>query len=156
MRITSTPGTGRTQPPGHGHHRQLGRQLREACRGGLRSEQDQRLAAVAEMGDIRRSHLTSYGADGVAADCVTYDQDLFHDAYVAELADFTDSVRTGRAPAVTGEDAAPPCRSPSPPSSRSRRAAPSAWTSSRTSDATSGPASGPPGNPGALQALNSM
>lgn len=57
------------------------------------------------MGDIRRSHLTSYGADGVATDCVTYDQDLFHDAYVAELADFTYSVRTGRAPSVTGEDA---------------------------------------------------
>ncbi|MFJ9582559.1 Gfo/Idh/MocA family oxidoreductase [Streptomyces acidicola] len=62
-------------------------------------------AGMLTMGDIRRSHLTSYGADGVTADCVTYDQDLFHDAYVAELADFTDSVRTGRAPAVTGEDA---------------------------------------------------
>ncbi|MER6091961.1 Gfo/Idh/MocA family oxidoreductase [Streptomyces bluensis] len=62
-------------------------------------------AGMLTLGDIRRSHLTSYGADGVAADCVTYDQDLFHDAYVAELADFTDSVRTGRAPAVTGEDA---------------------------------------------------
>ncbi|MBA2810702.1 Gfo/Idh/MocA family oxidoreductase [Streptomyces sp. KM273126] len=62
-------------------------------------------AGMLTMGDIRRSHLTSYGADGVAADCVTYDQDLFHDAYVAELADFADSVRTGRAPAVTGEDA---------------------------------------------------
>ncbi|MFI1732312.1 Gfo/Idh/MocA family oxidoreductase [Streptomyces acidicola] len=62
-------------------------------------------AGMLTVGDIRRSHLTSYGADGVAADCVTYDQELFHDAYVAELADFTDSVRTGRAPAVTGEDA---------------------------------------------------
>ena len=57
------------------------------------------------MGDVRRTHLTSYGPDGIRADCVTYDQDLFHNAYVAELADFTDSVRTGRAPAVTGEDA---------------------------------------------------
>ncbi|MEV6594986.1 Gfo/Idh/MocA family oxidoreductase [Streptomyces acidicola] len=62
-------------------------------------------AGMLTMGDIRRSHLTSYGADGVTADCVTYDQDLFHDAYVAELADFTDTVRTGRTPAVTGEDA---------------------------------------------------
>ncbi|MEW2401170.1 Gfo/Idh/MocA family oxidoreductase [Streptomyces sp. NPDC046862] len=62
-------------------------------------------AGMLTMGDIRRGHLTSYGADGVAADCVTYDQDLFRDAYVAELADFTDSVRTGRAPSVTGEDA---------------------------------------------------
>lgn len=62
-------------------------------------------AGMFTLGDIRRDHLTSYGADGVAADCVTYDQDLFHDAYVAELADFTDSVRTGRSPSVTGEDA---------------------------------------------------
>ena len=57
------------------------------------------------MGDVRRTHLTSYGPDGAAADCVTYDQDLFHDAYVAELADFADSVRTGRTPSATGEDA---------------------------------------------------
>ncbi|WP_323186755.1 Gfo/Idh/MocA family oxidoreductase [Streptomyces sp. NBC_00878] len=32
-------------------------------------------------------------------------RDRFHDAYVAELADFTDSVRTGRTPSATGEDA---------------------------------------------------
>jgi myo-inositol 2-dehydrogenase/D-chiro-inositol 1-dehydrogenase len=57
------------------------------------------------MGDVRGGHLTAYGAEGAVADCVTYDQDLFHDAYVAELADFADAVRTGRAPSVTGEDA---------------------------------------------------
>lgn len=57
------------------------------------------------MGDIRRTHLTSYGSDGITAESVGYDQDVFHDAYAAELADFTDRVRTGRAPAVTGEDA---------------------------------------------------
>ena len=62
-------------------------------------------AGMLTMGDIRRSHLTSYGADGIAAECVAYDQDLLHDAYVAELADFADSVRRGRAPSVTGEDA---------------------------------------------------
>lgn len=62
-------------------------------------------AGMLTMGDIRRTHLTSYGPGGAAADCVTYDQDLFHDAYVAELADFTDSVRTGRTPSATGEDA---------------------------------------------------
>lgn len=55
--------------------------------------------------DIRRTHLTSYGADGIAAETVTYDQDLFHDAYVAELADFADFVRTGRTPSATGADA---------------------------------------------------
>lgn len=41
----------------------------------------------------------------LAADCVGYDQDLFRDAYVAELADFTDCVRTAGTPSVTGEDA---------------------------------------------------
>ena len=62
-------------------------------------------AGMLTMGDIHRTHLTSYGADGVTADCVRYDQDLFHDAYVAELADFTSCVRTGTTPAVTGQDA---------------------------------------------------
>ncbi|MGW3667646.1 hypothetical protein [Streptomyces sp. NPDC005141] len=57
------------------------------------------------VGDIRRTHLSSYGADGVGAESVRYDQDLFDDAYVAELADFTARVRDGRPPAVTGEDA---------------------------------------------------
>jgi myo-inositol 2-dehydrogenase/D-chiro-inositol 1-dehydrogenase len=62
-------------------------------------------AGMLTMGDVRRTHLTAYGPGGVTAECTTYDQDLFHDAYVAELADFTDSVRTGRTPAVTGQDA---------------------------------------------------
>ncbi|MFI7498059.1 Gfo/Idh/MocA family oxidoreductase [Streptomyces sp. NPDC049687] len=57
------------------------------------------------LGDLRRTHVTAYGPAGAAAECVTYDQDLFHPAYVAELAAFTDSVRSGRTPAVTGEDA---------------------------------------------------
>jgi myo-inositol 2-dehydrogenase/D-chiro-inositol 1-dehydrogenase len=43
--------------------------------------------------------------DTIAAGCVTYDQDLFRDAYIAELADFADCARTGRTPAVTGQDA---------------------------------------------------
>ena len=62
-------------------------------------------AGMLTMGDIRTSHLTGYTATGLAADCVTYDQDLFHDAYVAELAEFADAVRTGRTPSVTGADA---------------------------------------------------
>ncbi|MFE7440638.1 Gfo/Idh/MocA family oxidoreductase [Streptomyces chartreusis] len=57
------------------------------------------------MGDIRRTHLTAYGPDGITADTTTYDQDLFQDAYIAELADFADSVRTGRTPYATGHDA---------------------------------------------------
>ncbi|MGP3961111.1 Gfo/Idh/MocA family oxidoreductase [Nonomuraea sp. 3N208] len=62
-------------------------------------------AGMLTMGDLHRTHLTAYGPDGAATECVTYDQDLFHDAYVAELADFAECVRTGRAPAVTGQDA---------------------------------------------------
>jgi len=62
-------------------------------------------AGMLTMGDVRRTHLAAYGPHGIAADCITYDQDLYHDAYVAELADFIDCVHTGRAPAVTGEDA---------------------------------------------------
>ncbi|MFF4209164.1 Gfo/Idh/MocA family oxidoreductase [Streptomyces sp. NPDC001796] len=62
-------------------------------------------AGMLTTGDLRRTHLTAYGPDGIAAECVAYDQDLFHDAYIAELADFADSVRTAGTPSVTGEDA---------------------------------------------------
>jgi myo-inositol 2-dehydrogenase/D-chiro-inositol 1-dehydrogenase len=62
-------------------------------------------AGMLTVGDLRSTHLTAYGPDGISAGCVTYDQDLFRDAYIAELADFTDCIRTGRTPAVTGEDA---------------------------------------------------
>ncbi|GAA5038011.1 Gfo/Idh/MocA family oxidoreductase [Streptomyces siamensis] len=62
-------------------------------------------AGMLTMGDMRRTHLTGYGPRGVTAECVDYDQDLFHDAYVAEIADFTDCVRRGGTQAVTGEDA---------------------------------------------------
>lgn len=57
------------------------------------------------IGGLRRTDMVSYGPSGAAAECVTYDQDRFRDAYTAELADFVDCVRTGRTPAVTGEDA---------------------------------------------------
>ena len=62
-------------------------------------------AGMLTVGDLRSTHLTTYGPDGISAGCVGYDQDLFRSAYIAELADFTDCVRTGRAPAVTGQDA---------------------------------------------------
>lgn len=57
------------------------------------------------MGDIRRTDLTAYGPDGITADCTAYDQDLFQHAYIAELADFADTVRAGRTPSVNGHDA---------------------------------------------------
>lgn len=62
-------------------------------------------AGMLTMGDLRATHLTAYGPHGVTAECVSYDQDLFRDAYIAELADFTGCARTGRTPAVTGHDA---------------------------------------------------
>ena len=62
-------------------------------------------AGMLTVGDLRSTHLTVYDPHGITAACVTYDQDLFRDAYTAELADFTDRVRTGRTPAVTGQDA---------------------------------------------------
>jgi predicted dehydrogenase len=86
-------------------------------------------AGMLTMGDLRRTSLTAYGPDGVTAECTTYDQHLFHDAYVAELADFADSVRTAAPPPSPARTRAPPCPSPSPPSSPSPRAALSASTS---------------------------
>ena len=64
------------------------------------------------VGELRQTSLSVYGADGVTADCVRYDQDLFRDAYVAELADFTDYVRTGRSPPSPARTPAPPLPSP--------------------------------------------
>jgi myo-inositol 2-dehydrogenase / D-chiro-inositol 1-dehydrogenase len=62
-------------------------------------------AGMLTVGDLRSTHLTTYSPAGLAAGCVRYDQDLFRDAYIAELADFAGCVRTGRVPAVTGQDA---------------------------------------------------
>lgn len=62
-------------------------------------------AGMLTVGEMRSTHVTLYAENGISADCVTYDQDLFRDAYVAELAAFTDCIRNGRTPDVTGEDA---------------------------------------------------
>jgi myo-inositol 2-dehydrogenase/D-chiro-inositol 1-dehydrogenase len=45
------------------------------------------------------------GASGRVVATVRSDQELLHDAYVAELAAFVDAVRSGAPPLVTGEDA---------------------------------------------------
>jgi hypothetical protein len=77
-------------------------------------------------GDVRRTSATYYGAQGVAADTWRRNIDLFHDAYVAQLAAFAGSVRTG----VT---AGPPARTPAPPWPRSARSRPAApCTSARS------------------------
>lgn len=56
-------------------------------------------------GDIRRTTMASYGPDGVLTQGWRRNIDLFHDAYVAELAHFAECVRSGSAPQVTGDDA---------------------------------------------------
>ena len=49
--------------------------------------------------------MALYDAGGRHAETARADVDLFRDAYTAEFVEFTDAVREGRAPAVTGEDA---------------------------------------------------
>jgi myo-inositol 2-dehydrogenase/D-chiro-inositol 1-dehydrogenase len=57
------------------------------------------------IGDGRRTGLTFSGADGRTVETVRGDQELFADAYTAELAAFVDAVRTRTPAPVTGEDA---------------------------------------------------
>lgn len=56
-------------------------------------------------GDIRRTTMTYYGATGVVSESWRRNIDLFHDAYVDQLAHFAWCVRTGTTPRVTGDDA---------------------------------------------------
>jgi myo-inositol 2-dehydrogenase/D-chiro-inositol 1-dehydrogenase len=60
---------------------------------------------MATLGDGRRTGLTFSGPSGRSTETVRSDQELFHDAYVAELAAFVDAVRTGTPAPVTGADA---------------------------------------------------
>jgi myo-inositol 2-dehydrogenase/D-chiro-inositol 1-dehydrogenase len=57
------------------------------------------------VGEARATSATSYGAAGLASATVRSNLELFHDAYVAELADFVARVRSGETPLSTGEDA---------------------------------------------------
>jgi myo-inositol 2-dehydrogenase / D-chiro-inositol 1-dehydrogenase len=57
------------------------------------------------MGDGRRTGMTFSGAAGRSVETVRGDQELFLDAYTAELAAFVDAVRSGTPAPVTGEDA---------------------------------------------------
>ena len=56
-------------------------------------------------GDPRQTTMTHYGSEGVAGDTWRRNVDLFHDAYIAELAQFVDCARTGATPDPTGRDA---------------------------------------------------
>jgi myo-inositol 2-dehydrogenase/D-chiro-inositol 1-dehydrogenase len=60
---------------------------------------------MVEMGDGRRTGMTFSDAAGRSVDTVRGDQELFADAYTAELGAFVDAVRTGTPAPVTGEDA---------------------------------------------------
>jgi myo-inositol 2-dehydrogenase/D-chiro-inositol 1-dehydrogenase len=60
---------------------------------------------MATMGDGRRSGMAFSGAAGRLVETARSDQELFRDAYTAELAAFVDAVRTGGPAPVTGEDA---------------------------------------------------
>ena len=60
---------------------------------------------MVSAGNGARSSLVHSSSTGRHVDTVRGDVELFRDAYVAELAEFTDAVREGRTPAVTGHDA---------------------------------------------------
>jgi myo-inositol 2-dehydrogenase / D-chiro-inositol 1-dehydrogenase len=57
------------------------------------------------VGDMRNNAMTLYGESGGSCGTWRRNIDLFHDAYVAELADFVTCTREGSAPRVTGRDA---------------------------------------------------
>jgi myo-inositol 2-dehydrogenase/D-chiro-inositol 1-dehydrogenase len=60
---------------------------------------------MATMGDGRRSGMAFSGPAGRLVETVRGDQELFPDAYTAELAAFVEAVRRGTPAPVTGEDA---------------------------------------------------
>jgi myo-inositol 2-dehydrogenase/D-chiro-inositol 1-dehydrogenase len=62
-------------------------------------------AGMVTMGDTARSSLAHYTSTGRHVDTVRGDVELFRDAYTAEFVEFTNAIREGRTPAVTGEDA---------------------------------------------------
>ena len=62
-------------------------------------------AGLITAGDVRRDTMTFYGQAGAASGTWRRNVDLFRDAYVAELAEFTACVREKTAPPVTGRDA---------------------------------------------------
>jgi myo-inositol 2-dehydrogenase/D-chiro-inositol 1-dehydrogenase len=60
---------------------------------------------MATMGDGRRSGMVFSGPAGRLVETVRGDQELFPDAYTAELGAFLGAIREGRPAPVTGEDA---------------------------------------------------
>lgn len=62
-------------------------------------------AGMVTVGDVRRSSVAFYGAEGLTSDTTRHNTDLFRDAYTSELEHFAECVRTGAIPRCTGEDA---------------------------------------------------
>lgn len=51
------------------------------------------------------SPMLQYGVQGISQQTLRSDEEMFADAYVAEVSQFADAIRTGSTPPVTGEDA---------------------------------------------------
>ena len=60
---------------------------------------------MAQMGSLRRTGMSFASSAGLEAETVRGDQELFRDAYTAELAAFVGAVGQGGAAPVTGQDA---------------------------------------------------
>jgi myo-inositol 2-dehydrogenase/D-chiro-inositol 1-dehydrogenase len=60
---------------------------------------------MVSVGDGASTSLVHSSRTGRQTETVRGDVELFRDAYTAELVEFTDAVRQGRTPAVTGRDA---------------------------------------------------
>ena len=62
-------------------------------------------SGMVSMGGGARSSLSHSTSTGRHVETVRGDVELFRDSYIAEFVEFTDSVREGRTPSVTGKDA---------------------------------------------------
>ena len=62
-------------------------------------------AGMVSMGGGARSSLSHSTSTGRHVETVRGDVELFRDSYIAEFVEFTDAVRQGRTPSVTGKDA---------------------------------------------------
>jgi myo-inositol 2-dehydrogenase/D-chiro-inositol 1-dehydrogenase len=62
-------------------------------------------AGMVTAGRLNSSPMVHYNERGLEQRTLRSDVEMFQDAYVRELADFTDAVRNNTRPAVTGDDA---------------------------------------------------
>ncbi|MFK4358402.1 MULTISPECIES: Gfo/Idh/MocA family oxidoreductase [Rhodococcus] len=60
---------------------------------------------MVSAGEVTRTAMRHYSSPGVLADTPRVNIELFHDAYVAQLAHFADCILSGSAPSVDGLDA---------------------------------------------------